>query len=219
MRVKGNWVGAVRKNFRFRCSSAAASPRKTCSMGLKSNLVGAVRRTFGKSPPQEPIIVFNHTNNSESFTSEEEEKEQINEEQIVEYSKEVTDGDTTFINEEEEKEQANEEQTSLENFEEAIGGGDGSDDGDDADASSSSFKDLLMEEERAAITIQTFFRRHLARRAYRALRSIVKLQAAVRGAQVRSQARVALNCMNALVRLQLRIRDRQLLSSSSTEFS
>ena len=54
-----------------------------------------------------------------------------------------------------------------------------------------------------------------ARRAYRALRSLVKLQAVVRGVCVRRQARIALHCMNTMVRLQLRIRARQLLCRPS----
>ncbi|KAI9109720.1 hypothetical protein K1719_019350 [Acacia pycnantha] len=57
-------------------------------------------------------------------------------------------------------------------------------------------------EEVAAIKIQACFRGHLARRAYRALRSLVKLQALVRGVFVRRQSRIALHCMHLLVRLQ-----------------
>lgn len=49
-----------------------------------------------------------------------------------------------------------------------------------------------------------------ARRAFRALKSLVKLQAVVRGVCVRRQARIALHCMNTMVRLQVRIRARQL---------
>ncbi|KAL9269600.1 IQ-DOMAIN 20-like protein [Drosera capensis] len=73
------------------------------------------------------------------------------------------------------------------------------------------------EKEAAAIKIQASFRGHLARRAFRALRSLVKLQAVVRGVCVRRQARIALHCMHALVRLQVRVRARQLLSSSSDQ--
>ncbi|XP_027078096.1 protein IQ-DOMAIN 20 [Coffea arabica] len=69
----------------------------------------------------------------------------------------------------------------------------------------------LSKEELAAIQIQACFRGHLARRAFRALRSLVKLQAAVRGVCVRRQARIALHCMHALARLQVTIRARQLL--------
>ncbi|XP_010550489.1 PREDICTED: protein IQ-DOMAIN 14 [Tarenaya hassleriana] len=63
----------------------------------------------------------------------------------------------------------------------------------------------------AAIKIQSFFRAHLARRAFRALKSLVKLQAVARGVLVRRQARIALHCMHALARLQVRVRARQLL--------
>ncbi|KAK1372190.1 IQ-domain 20 [Heracleum sosnowskyi] len=72
-----------------------------------------------------------------------------------------------------------------------------------------------QEDDAAAIVIQVHFRRHLARRAFRALRSLVKLQALVRGVCARRQARIALDCMHALARLQVNIRARQLLSSSN----
>ncbi|XP_062227443.1 protein IQ-DOMAIN 17-like [Phragmites australis] len=65
----------------------------------------------------------------------------------------------------------------------------------------------------AAATIQAHFRGHLARRALRALRSLVKLQAFARGSYVRKQANVAIRCMKVLVRLQVRVRARQLLST------
>ncbi|OAY57622.1 protein IQ-DOMAIN 20 [Manihot esculenta] len=68
----------------------------------------------------------------------------------------------------------------------------------------------LTQEDLAAMKIQAIFRGHLARRAFRALRSLVKVQALVRGAYVRKQTRIALHCMQALVRLQVRIRARQL---------
>ncbi|KAL4369142.1 hypothetical protein GQ457_05G012010 [Hibiscus cannabinus] len=69
----------------------------------------------------------------------------------------------------------------------------------------------LTREDIAAIKIQSIFRGHLARRAYRALRSLVKLQAVARGVYVRKQAQIAMNCMHALVKLQVRVRARQLL--------
>ncbi|PUZ48425.1 hypothetical protein GQ55_7G244400 [Panicum hallii var. hallii] len=65
-------------------------------------------------------------------------------------------------------------------------------------------------EHAAAATIQAHFRGHLARQAFRALRSLVKLQAFARGAYVRKQASVAIRCMKVLVRLQVRVRSRQL---------
>ncbi|KAG9441799.1 hypothetical protein H6P81_017653 [Aristolochia fimbriata] len=73
-------------------------------------------------------------------------------------------------------------------------------------------KQLLSVEDLAAIKIQASFRGHLARRAYRALKGLVKLQALVRGVCVRRQARIALHCMRTLVRLQVRVRTRQLLT-------
>lgn len=48
-----------------------------------------------------------------------------------------------------------------------------------------------------------------ARRAFRALRSLVRLQAVARGAYVRRQAEVAVHCMQAMARLQARVRARQ----------
>lgn len=79
------------------------------------------------------------------------------------------------------------------------------------------FKDhslqVCTKEDIAAIKIQAYFRSHLARRAYRALKSVVKLQALARGVFVRRQSRIALHCMHALVRLQVRIRARQRLGS------
>ncbi|XXG59904.1 hypothetical protein AAC387_Pa04g1908 [Persea americana] len=90
--------------------------------------------------------------------------------------------------------------------------------GDNADLEEAGHRPLgekrLSEDDLAAIKIQAFFRGHLARRAFRALRSLVKLQALVRGFCVRRQARIALYCMHTLVRLQVRVRARQLLSRS-----
>ncbi|KAL3828622.1 hypothetical protein ACJIZ3_017424 [Penstemon smallii] len=64
-------------------------------------------------------------------------------------------------------------------------------------------------EEWAAIYIQTAFRGFLARRALRALKGLVRLQALVRGHAVRKQAAITLRCMQALVRVQARVRARR----------
>lgn len=69
--------------------------------------------------------------------------------------------------------------------------------------------DQQMRQGWAATRIQTAFRGFLARRALRALKGLVRLQALVRGHAVRKQAAITLRCMQALVRVQARVRARR----------
>ncbi|XP_050231090.1 protein IQ-DOMAIN 8-like [Mercurialis annua] len=76
---------------------------------------------------------------------------------------------------------------------------------------------MVVKKEWAAIRIQTAFRGLLARRALRALRAVVRIQAIFRGRKVRNQAAVTLRCMQALVRVQATVRAQGLKMSSEGE--
>ncbi|KAJ0103112.1 hypothetical protein Patl1_05274 [Pistacia atlantica] len=69
---------------------------------------------------------------------------------------------------------------------------------------------VLLKRHLAAMVIQTAFRGYLARRALRALKAVVKLQALVRGHNVRKRANMTLRCMQALVRVQARVRHQRM---------
>lgn len=56
-----------------------------------------------------------------------------------------------------------------------------------------------------------------ARRALRALKGLVRLQALVRGHAVRKQAAMTLRCMQALVRVQARVRARRVRLTLESE--
>ncbi|KAK8931136.1 hypothetical protein KSP39_PZI016285 [Platanthera zijinensis] len=64
----------------------------------------------------------------------------------------------------------------------------------------------VLKREWAATRIQASFRGFLARRALRALKSVVRLQAIFRGQRVRKQAIIAFRSMEAVMRAQIRVR-------------
>ncbi|XP_047941458.1 protein IQ-DOMAIN 22-like [Salvia hispanica] len=74
-------------------------------------------------------------------------------------------------------------------------------------------------EEWAAVAIQSHFRAYLSRRALRALKALVKLQALVRGHLVRRQTAYAMHRLQALVRAQVRARAVRALMSESPHSS
>ncbi|KAK8612358.1 hypothetical protein V6N13_092474 [Hibiscus sabdariffa] len=68
----------------------------------------------------------------------------------------------------------------------------------------------------AATTIQAAFRGYLARKALRALKGIVKLQAIIRGTAVRRQAMTTLKCLQSIVNIQSRVRAKRFRMAEGT---
>ncbi|KAL6552980.1 hypothetical protein OROGR_006822 [Orobanche gracilis] len=67
----------------------------------------------------------------------------------------------------------------------------------------------ITRQEQAAAKVQAAFRSYLARRAFRALKGIIRLQALIRGHLVRRQAVATLRCMRAIVKFQALARGRK----------
>ncbi|XP_061343999.1 protein IQ-DOMAIN 11-like [Gastrolobium bilobum] len=78
------------------------------------------------------------------------------------------------------------------------------------DASQSTYQLQRKIEESSAIKIQTAFRGYLARKALKALKGIVKLQAIIRGRAVRRQAMSTLKCLQSIVSIQSHVIARRL---------
>ncbi|KAM0857677.1 hypothetical protein ACQ4PT_048328 [Festuca glaucescens] len=77
-----------------------------------------------------------------------------------------------------------------------------------------------MKEEQAAVKAQAAFRGYLARRAFRALKGIIRLQALIRGHLVRRQAASTLRATWLIVKFQAIVRGRNVrLSSDAVQFS
>ncbi|KAK9724575.1 hypothetical protein RND81_05G083600 [Saponaria officinalis] len=77
----------------------------------------------------------------------------------------------------------------------------------------------LFFDDLAAVKIQSAFRGYLARRALKALKGLVKLQALVRGYFVRKQSADMLQRLQAMVRVQARARSNRVLNIESSHCS
>ncbi|XWS58325.1 hypothetical protein CRYUN_Cryun08bG0024200 [Craigia yunnanensis] len=74
-------------------------------------------------------------------------------------------------------------------------------------------------EDAAATRIQAAFRSYLAKKALRALRGLVKLQALVRGHQVRKQTAATLRRMHAVIAIQVRARFQRIQMAEEPQFA
>ncbi|XP_010476491.1 PREDICTED: protein IQ-DOMAIN 31-like isoform X2 [Camelina sativa] len=72
-----------------------------------------------------------------------------------------------------------------------------------------------LELERAAIKVQATFRAHQARRAFRTLKGIIRLQAVIRGHLVRRQAIATYSCIFGIVKFQALVRGQKTRSSDN----
>ncbi|KAL0461639.1 UNVERIFIED_CONTAM: protein IQ-DOMAIN 31 [Sesamum latifolium] len=73
----------------------------------------------------------------------------------------------------------------------------------------------MQRQGQAATKVQAAFRGYLARRAFWALKGIIRLQALIRGHLVRRQAIATLRCMQAVVKIQALARGRRVRLSDS----
>ncbi|KAF7145862.1 hypothetical protein RHSIM_Rhsim04G0198800 [Rhododendron simsii] len=74
-------------------------------------------------------------------------------------------------------------------------------------------------EEAAAVMIQSVFRSYLARKALKALKGLVKVQALVRGYLVRKQTTATLHCMQSLATAQARARSQRIRMADESNSS
>lgn len=73
----------------------------------------------------------------------------------------------------------------------------------------------IVRQEQAAVKVQAALRGYLARRAFWALKGIIRLQALIRGHLVRRQAVATLRCVQGIVKLQALVRGRRIRLSES----